>query len=106
MNGQMTIFDFLAPAYPDINDITEEEAARIIGDAIGAQFKYVDRFREWQGKIGKLKLSVGYSHFILDDNHDLFVDTDYQFGTEGGGAPCTSIEGVVKWFRKKIKQYS
>ena len=37
MYQQMTIFDFLEPAYPDIKTITEAEAIQIVGDATGSQ---------------------------------------------------------------------
>lgn len=40
---QMTIFEWLQPVqeYPDINDITEAEAAQIVGKALGLCSLYI-----------------------------------------------------------------
>lgn len=105
MGEQMTIFDWLpslTQPYPDINDISEVEAVQIVSDAIGLRFAYNERLRQWQAKKGKLKLSMYYSHFLLDDNHDLFLAADWQCGTSGGGSPCSGITQAIKWFRERI----
>lgn len=108
MIGQMSIFDWMSSlrAVPDINDITEAEAVRIVGDEIGVTFTYNTFFECWMGRIGKMKLSLEYDHFRLDDNHDLFLGTGYQYGTSGGGAPCSGITEAVNWFNAKLASYN
>ncbi len=107
MDGQISIFDWMpeavpAVAFPNINDITEETAVRMVGNEIGVEFVYNELFHHWEAKVGKMKLDLEYSRFNLDNNHDLFLGAGYMFGSGGGGRPCDSIEDAVKYFRKKI----
>lgn len=102
MYEQMTIFDLMP--VPDINDIPEDEAVRIVGQRIGVNFTWNPLFEEWQGHIGKMELSMNYSHFVLDDNRDLFLGVGYLFGTEAGGAPSSGIDDAVKYFKKRINK--
>lgn len=107
MEGQISIFDWmpeLLPKYPPITDITEEEAVQIVGDAIGVRFIWDSKFREYFGKVGKLKLTVRYGHYQLDDNHDLFISIGWNCGTSGGGAPMGSIEEAIDYFRRTIRE--
>lgn len=111
MNGQMTLFDWMPTAcvqfeYPDINDISEAEAVQMVGNAIGLTFVYNDFFEQWQAKKEKMKLRLKYDHFCLDDNQYLFLATYYQYGTRGGGSPCSGIEGAIKYFRGIFDKYS
>ena len=96
----------LRPGFPDIIDIPEEEAVRIVGENLGVTFTYDKKFDEWQWRKGKLRLSMGYSHFDLDDNHDLFLGTMYSYGTEGGASPCSGIEETINWFKSKLERYA
>lgn len=107
MIGQMTIFDFLPVEYPDINDVDEREAVRIVGEQLGITFTYNKRFEEWEYKKGRIRLSLEYDHFNLDDNHELFFGAGYNIsgGThEGGGSPCSSIESVVEYLKAALKK--
>lgn len=111
MYEQLSIFDWMPTActptaYPDIKNISEAEAVRIVGEEIGMTFAYNDRFREWQAKRGKLKLSMEYGHFNLNDNHDLFLGVGYAFGTDGGGSPSNGIEAAIKYFERVKERYA
>lgn len=103
MYRQMTIFDFLGPAYPDIRTITEAEAVRIVGDAIGVKFAWSEFFGVWIAKKGKIRLNLKYSNFNLPDNNDLFLSTGYDCKMSGGGAPCKSIEEAIKYLKTKME---
>lgn len=102
--GQFTLFDLMPT--PDINDVTEEEAVKIVGDRLGIEFKYNAFFKHWEGRVGKLVLSLNYSHFVLDDNHNLFLAVDYRHGTSGGGCPCDGIDEAVDWCRWQIERWN
>lgn len=104
MDGQITIFDWFRPAAPDINDITEAEAVRQVGDMIGVVFSYNDRFNQWQARVGNLKLSLSYRRFNLDNNTDLFLDAGYDYYKGGGGSPCSGIESAVKYFERVMER--
>lgn len=107
MIRQMTIFDFLPSRYPDINDIDESEAVRIVGDRLGVVFTYNDYFEQWECKKGKIKLSLEYDHFNLHDNHDLFLGVGYDCRNPvcGGGSPCASIEQAIRYFERIIQEH-
>ena len=99
----MTIYDFLAPEYPDINDVSEAEAVQIIGEAIGVKFQYNELFEEWQAKVKQLTLVVHYSNYVLDDNKDRFLSLGVSNKRgEGGGAPRDSIEQAINWFKGRM----
>lgn len=104
MDGQMTLFDFLKPEYPDINSITEAEAAEIVGDSIGKTFKYNSFFEQWEVRIGRLKLSLSFDNYNLDGNTDRFIGVGYEKGTSGGGAPCDTIQQAVAYFNRKMTE--
>ena len=103
--GQMSIFD-ICMDYPDINDIPEAEAVRIVGEAIGLRFVYNKRFRQWEAKRGRLKLSCEYGHYVIDDKR-LFFGCGYQIlkPYEGGGSgPRESIQEVIDFFREAMEE--
>ena len=109
MYEQLSIFDWmptLRQGFPDINDIPEEEAVRIVAENLGITFAYDKKFEQWRWKKGKLILSMNYGNFILDDNHDLFLGTMYSYGTEGGASPCSGIEETINWFKSKLEEYT
>ena len=101
--GQMTIYDWLGlqPEYPDINDVSEEEAVRMVGEAIGRTFAYNSKFREWQAKKGKLKMTMSYDNFIFG-NHDRFLGTGWVYGTSSGGSPTSGIKEAIAYFKDVI----
>lgn len=111
MKGQISIFDWMPEAvpamtFPDIKDIHEAEAVRIVGEQTGVEFAYNESFRQWIGKAGKLKLDLEYDHYILEDKKDLFLSVGYSIGTSGGGSPCDSIEEALEYIRNVKKRYS
>ena len=106
MNGQISIFDLLEAETPNINDITEAEAVRIVGERIGAQFKYNSFFGEWQAQIGKMKLSCEYSHFSEGINDGrMFIGVGWSLKTSGGSCPCYGIDEAVRYFKNRLAKY-
>lgn len=103
---QLSIFDIMPMSFPDINEIPEAEAARLVGSRIGVSFRYNERFRQWEGKRGKLRLSLNYDHYNKLDSNALFLGVGYEFGTSGGGAPCDTIEQAVRYFENKLSGIS
>ena len=103
MNGQMSIFDLLEAETPKIDDITEAEAVRIVGERLGVQFKYNSTFGEWQTQVGKMKLGCEYDHFSEGINDGrLFLGVRWSLGTSGGACPCYGIDETVKYFRNRL----
>lgn len=100
MTGQMSIFDYLSA--PDINDISEEEAVKLVGDRIGVKFTWNPVFKMWLYKKGRLRLNMNYDNFMLDDNKDLFLGVGWDCGTSGGGSPCSGIDEAVEYFQRVI----
>lgn len=101
--GQFTLFDLMPT--PDINDVTEEEAVKIVSDRLGIEFKYNAFFKHWEGRVGKLILELDYSHYNLSGNHGLFLGVGYRYGTSGGGCPCDGIDEAVDWCRWQIERW-
>lgn len=109
---QMTIFEWLSESikedgYPDINDIDEAEAVRIVGENTGLSFSLDKYFKEWIAKKGDLKFDLHYRHFKMKDNNDLFLGAGWNFKqNEGASIPAESIDQVIKFFNKAIKTKS
>lgn len=101
---QMTIYEWLQPSYPDINDIEEAEAVRLVGDALGVTFIWNDFFELWIGKKGKLRMDLQYDNFCIG-NHELFLGAGYACGTSGGASPTSGIEEAIAYFKKAMKEY-
>lgn len=110
LDGQISIFDWMPtaaelPEYPSIDDIQESEAVQIVADALGLNFIFDSKFREWLAKKRKLKLTVSYSRYNLPDNTRRFLNVGYELGTSGGGRPCDTIQEAIDWFKRKMKEY-
>lgn len=109
MNGQMTIFDFLKPTYPDdLNTLPEEEMVRIVGEALGIKFNYDDFFESYKYKKGIVTLTIGYSNYSLPDNTARFIGCGYDWALandrQGGGRPCDSIEEAVNYLQRHRRE--
>ena len=106
---QMTIFDFLQldqREYPDINTISEAEAVRIVGDALGVEFVWSEFFQTWQAVKRKVEMTLNYAHYDLIDNHDLFLSAGYDCKAKhcGGGAPCSGIREAIAYLERKVEE--
>lgn len=103
---QMTIFEWLQPetSYPDINDIDEAEAVRLVWDALGVKFIWNDFFELWIGKKGKLHMDLQYDNFCIG-NHELFLGAGYAYGTAGGASPTSGIKEAIAYFKDAMKEY-
>ena len=102
MTGQMIIFDYMYT--PDINDISEEEAVKLVGERIGVKFTWNPVFEMWLYKKGRLRLNMNYDRFVLDDNKDLFLGVGWDYGTSGGGSPCSGIDDAVEYFQRVLER--
>ena len=102
---QLTIFDWLPEQiYPDINETKEEDAVRMVGDALGVVFRY-DYFQErWRAKKGRFRMGLEYDHFNLEHDKSLFLGADWELGTSGGGSPCRGIGHAIEYLRRKYEQ--
>lgn len=105
IDGQLSLFDI--PAFlgtPDINDIPEAEAVRIVGERIGQIFAWNASMDQWESKRGRLKLSLKYGRFVPGINEGrLFLGAGWSTKDAGGGAPLDGIEQAVKWFEKRLE---
>lgn len=99
----MTIYDFLKPTYPSINEITEEEAVRHIGNALGIDFKYNEFMYRWEAKENKVTLGARYGYYL--DGGRRFIGVDVENKQAGGCAPVDSIEDAIAWFRKRMEDF-
>ena len=105
MIGQINLFEILGTddLDVDLNEITEEDMANIVGRALGLTFTR-NEFGDYSAKIKNLTLSVSFSNYMIDD-HSRFIAVHWQKKTtSGGGGPCDSVREAVSWFRQKIKE--
>lgn len=102
---QLSLFD-LMQEIPDIKDIPEEEAVRIVGERIGAKFEYNPDFEEWQARISDLKMGMRYEHYFPEvQDGKLFLEVSFEFKNHvnGGGSPCDGIDEAVEFFKDKME---
>ena len=103
-SGQLTIFDLLPPE-DDLN-IPIEEAARIIGSAIGVKMVWNDFFKEFQGKTKeKIIICISYSRYLGCNDERKFLGVDVNYKTAGAGSPCDSIPEAIEYIRKQIDRF-
>lgn len=113
MEGQISIFDLLSEGGEkveyDLETMTTESMAKVVGDAIGIEFKPSGWSDEYEGKYKKAKLSIHKSHYscAVGDRKegDPFVGCGWSLGTGGSGSPVDSIEGAIKWFKSRMERY-
>lgn len=103
MDGQMTIWDWLKPDYPDFKSISHDETVRIISEATGIPFKFRDSFWGWQAKIGRVRFDLEFDTYSGTDRP--FIGCSYDIGIGGGGAPCDDIQEAVNWFTVRKERY-
>lgn len=105
---QMTLFE-LEPTNVDINAISEEEAVRLIGGAVGLNFINRGFPFGWVAGDKKLSFSVHYSNYSIGDKRR-FIACGYDYhknGDIGGsGRPCDTIEEAIVFFRKGIERWA
>lgn len=104
MDGQMTIWDWIKPDYPDFKSLSHDEVVGIISDATGIPFKFRDSFWGWQAKIGRIRYELEFSTYMGTDKP--FISCGYDIGNGGGGAPCDNIQEAVDWFNDKKGKYA
>lgn len=108
MDGQMSIFDILPIGNTEaicIDATPEDEMVKLIGYALGIVFKYNGHLEQYEHVQRKLKLTVQYSNYDLEDNHDRFISCGWDNSKthSGGGRPCDSMEEAVKYLRTVMK---
>ena len=109
MNGQTTIFDFLKPESTDIESMTDEQIAKIIGDAIGVTFKHNGWLNVYSYKTRKYEFQIYQGHYSVDTKTnkkgDAYISCNYSCNTSGCGSPIDTIENAIDFFRKKIIEW-
>ena len=110
MIGQMSIFDLMT--FPDFREIENEKTVQLIGNVLGVHFQKAD-CKCWEAKKGKLKFRIDFSRFAVNEYHPEdpisgkpFIGTwcENPKAHHGAGAPNTSIDEAVEWFKAKIEQ--
>lgn len=106
MEGQISIFDILPPEENyDIQNMTTEDMARVVGNAIGYQFKPSGWEDKYEVKIKKLTLSIHKSYYLCDDRKEgsPFIGCGWSENTSGGGSPIDSVEDAIKYFKRVLE---
>lgn len=101
--GQMDIFDFLKTG-EDWEEMPEEEVVKTIGERVGVGFKWNAFLGQWEGKVGKVKLDVSFSHFKGINDDRKFISSGWSVKNGGGGSPCESIDESVRFLRAAIER--
>ena len=111
MEGQISIFDLLEPdeiGY-DIDTMTTADMARIVGNAIGYEFKPSGWEDEYEVKLKKLTLSIHKSHYACDTKdrkkESPFIGCGWSENTGGGASPIDSIEAAIRYFKRILGLY-
>lgn len=109
MEGQISIFELLPPEERPIEEMSSEDIARIIGQAIGLKFLPSEWFDEMRAKPYKnLEFTVRKSFYSCDTVNnkkgDAFIGCGYSFGTSGAGSPVDSIEDAIKFFERALER--
>lgn len=107
MEGQISIFELLPPDERPIEEMSSEDMARIIGQAIGLQFSPSGWSDEMKAKPYKnLEFTVHKSFYSCDTKlnkkGDVFISCGYSFGTSGGGSPIDSIDSAIRYFQRVL----
>ena len=109
MNEQLNLFWLIES--PDINDIPEEQAVRIVGDRLGIRFKYNTFFERYEAKKGKMTMALSYGRFfpeVFDGR--LFLGADYQItnsgGFTGGSSPCDGIDEATRYLERAMREWT
>lgn len=100
--GQMNIFDFLTPLEIPLDDLPEDEMVKMIAEATGLDFKYIDDFWGWQFKKQNVTFSVHYSNYNMTDSTARFISTGFDTLKQGVGSPCDSIEEAIRFFKRAL----
>ena len=101
--GQMTIFDFLTPPERPLEDLPESEMVKMITDATGLKFRFIDSFWGWQVKERGVLFSVQYDNYLVDDKRR-FIGADWNANHQGQCSPCDSVQEAIDFFRKAIRR--
>lgn len=107
MIGQINMFEILGTddLDTDINQLTVEDMAGIVGRALGLTFARDGE--EFVAKSGKLTLTVGFSNYMINDHRRFIsVSWDNKKNHSGGGGPCDSLREAVERFRLCMRERS
>lgn len=108
MEGQISIFDILPPEEIeyDIRSMSTADMARVVGNAIGYEFKPSGWEDEHEVKIKKLTLSIHKSHYVGGDKKGSpFIGCGWSENTGGGASPIDSIEAAIRYFKRILGMY-
>ncbi len=100
--GQMSIFDFIELHENALDDLPESEMVKMIANATGLNFCYIDSFWGWRVKKRRVTFSVEYDNYIEDGRR--FIGADWQTSTQGASSPCDSVQEAIEFFQRAIKR--
>ena len=108
IQGQMTIFDYLAQLEPgpekSLQEMTGADVAEIFSAYLGVEFKpgrFPDIYDEYEHKEKGVTISVGIDTYYGEDRKFIAVGVECARG--GSGAPCDSVEEAKKVLGRMIK---
>lgn len=107
--GQMSIFDFIDQPVQEIplDELPEPEMVRMVSEATGLNFqrRELSGYGGWyEAKLGKVKHTVHYSNYSIDD-HRRFISVGWDVGTAGGGGPTDSLTDAIEWFKARMRAH-
>lgn len=100
--GQMTLTDWCGNEA--LEGISEEQMVKIIGDAVGMDFKYHDELWGWEYKKGKVYCSLQYDNYDMTDSHRQFIGVDIRTKQTNLSAPCDSIDEAIELIKRKLEE--
>ena len=108
MTEQLSIFDFLG----EFANMPEEEMVQRVGQKLGIKFTqealpkdsyyFKSDYERFEYKCKGLKLTVGY---LKDIEGKIFISCGFSTKINGGGSPCYTIDGAVRYFEGIIKEF-
>lgn len=105
MTDQINLFQIMEA--PDINDVSEEDAVKFVGNRLGVLFAYNEFLGRWEAKRGKMTMALAYDHYFPDVfDGQLYLGADYRIEDSGGGCPCSGIDEATAYFERKLKEWN
>ena len=109
---QMSLFDLEPVEEVDFDTTPEEDVVRMIGCAIGKDFKNRGWPWGWEAGDKKLTIHVKYSNYTtLDErNGKRFISAGHDYHTKGqiggAGGPYDSIKDAICFLKKGIEAWA
>ena len=100
--GQLSLFDLL-PQQEDLETIPPDKMAEMIGTAVGVKLSWNERFFQYEGRIGKVTVSVEYDYFAEGVfGGRKFIGASVSLPHGGTSCPCDSITEAIEFIRRVL----